>query len=358
MRILFKTDYLIDVRWFEDRTSAGWYAALALVLALAPLLVSDFLLGEVSLALIWVVGGVGMMLLVGFTGQVSLGHAAFVGIGAYAHAYFLKLGVPLPLSMPAAGLLAALVGVAVGIPALRMHGMYLAIATLSMAAIVEQVFVRWESVTGGFSGFPMPAPQVFGLALDTPTGFYYLCLVVTVLLFAFAVNLLRTPTGRAWIAVRDSEIAAQSMGVHLASAKVSAFGLSAFYCGIMGALFGHKVGFIAPDAFTPMLSIQLLMLVLIGGIGSLHGAVFGALFIVMLPTALSFVRDWLPESIARQPALETGLYGVLLSLFVLFEPQGINGRWLKVKYFFSVFPMYKRATFVRQKAFMRTERLR
>jgi branched-chain amino acid transport system permease protein len=358
VRILFKTDYHVDVRWFEDRHTALWYGSLVVLLACAPLLVSDYLLGEVSLVLIWAVGGLGMMLLVGFTGQVSLGHAAFVGIGAYAHAYLLKHGVPLLASMPLAGLLAASVGVAVGIPALRMHGMYLAIATLSMAAIVEQVFIRWESVTGGFSGFAMPAPALFGQPLNGAVGFYYLCLVVAVLLFAFAVNLLRAPLGRAWIAVRDSEIAAQSMGIHVASAKVSAFALSAFYCGIMGALLGHKINFLAPDAFNATLSIQLLMLVLVGGVGSLHGAAFGALFVVLLPTGLSFVRDWLPESIGRQPSLELGLYGVVLSLFVLFEPLGINGHWQKTKYFFSVFPMYKRATFVRQKAYMRTERLR
>jgi branched-chain amino acid transport system permease protein len=358
VRILFKTDYDVDIRWYEDRFVALCYLALIAALLVAPLVLSDFIVGELSLVLIWVVGGLGMMLLAGFTGQVSLGHAAFVGIGAYAHAWFLKTGLPLPLSIAAGGSVAALVGVMVGIPALRLHGMYLAIATLSMAAIVEQVFIRWESVTGGFSGFSMPAPALFGVELDGAGPFYYLCLVITFLLMAYAVNLLRSPTGRGWIAVRDSEIAAQSMGIHVSSAKVSAFAVSAFYCGVMGALFAHKVGFLAPDAFSPMLSIQLLMLVLIGGMGSLHGAVFGALFIVMLPTGLSFVKTWLPESVARQPSLEVGLYGLLLALCVLYEPTGINGRWQKIKYFFAVFPMYKKATFIRQKAFMKTERLR
>jgi branched-chain amino acid transport system permease protein len=358
VRIPFKTDYLVDVRWFEARSVAAWYGLLAVALVLAPLALSDYLLGEAALVLIWIVGGIGMMALVGFTGQVSLGHAAFVGIGAYAEAYLLKAGLPMFASLPLAGLIAASVGLAVGVPALRLHGMYLAIATLSMAAIVEQVFVRWESVTGGFSGFPMPPPVMLGVSFEGATAFYYLCLGVAVAMFAFVVNLLRAPTGRAWIAVRDSEIAAQSMGVHVARAKVVAFGLSAFCCGLMGALFAHKIGFIAPDAFTPMLSIQLLMLVLIGGLGSMHGVVFGALFVVLLPTGLAFARDLLPQWIAHQPSLEVGLYGFLLAVFVLFEPTGINGRWQKVKYFFSFFPMYKRATFVRQKAYMKTERLR
>lgn len=358
MRIHFKTDYDVDIRWFPDRVAAFWYAVLALLLAAAPVLLSGYLLGELSLVLIWTLGGVGMMLLVGFTGQVSLGHAAFVGIGAYAHAYFLKNGMPFMLSIPVAGLISASVGVLVAMPALRMHGIYLAIATLSMAAIVEQVFIRWESVTGGFAGFAMPPAVLFGKEVDSPTGFYYTCLVIVLLLFAFAANLLRTPTGRAWVALRDSETAAQSMGINLSASKVSAFAVSAFYCGVMGALLGHKIGFLSPDAFAPVLSIQLLMLVLVGGVGSLHGAVFGALFIVLLPTALSFFRQMLPEVISRQPALESGLYGLLLVLFVLLEPLGINEYWRKLKYFFSVFPMYKRATFVRQKAYMRTERLR
>jgi branched-chain amino acid transport system permease protein len=358
VRIPFKTDYLIDVRWFEDRSVAIWYVLLAAALVLAPAVLSTFLLGEVALVLIWVIGGVGMMLLVGFTGQVSLGHAAFVGIGAYTQGFLLKIGVPLLLSLPAAGLVAAAVGLAVGVPAVRMHGIYLAIASLSMAAIVEQVFVRWESVTGGFSGYPMPPPVLFGWSLEGAIPFYYLCLAVTVAVFAFAVNLLRAPTGRAWIAVRDSEIAAQSMGIRVARAKVTAFGVSAFCCGIMGALFGHKIGFLTPEAFHPMLSIQLLMLVLVGGLGSMHGVVFGALFIVLLPTGLSFARDALPAWLANQPSLETGLYGLILALFVLYEPTGIDGRWRKIKHFFSIFPMYKRATFVRQKAYMKTERLR
>jgi len=358
MRILFKTDYLTDIRWFEDRSVAFWYVLLAIALLAAPFGLSTYLLGEASLVLIWVIGGIGMMLLVGYTGQVSLGHAAFVGIGAYTQGFLLKIGVPMVVSLPASGLLAAAVGLAVGVPALRMHGIYLAIASLSMAAIVEQVFVRWESVTGGFSGYPMPPPTAFGISFEGPIAFYYLCLAITVALFAFSVNLLRAPTGRAWIAVRDSEIAAQSMGIPVAQAKVAAFGISAFCCGIMGALFGHKVGFLTPEAFHPMLSIQLLMLVLVGGLGSMHGVVFGALFIVLLPTGLAFARDWLPDWLANQPSLEVGLYGLLLALFVLYEPMGISGRWQKIKYFFSIFPMYKRATFVRQKAYMKTERLR
>ena len=151
-------------------------------------------------------------------------------------------------------------------------------------------------------------------------------------------NLLRAPTGRAWIAIRDSEIAAQSMGVNLAGYKTLAFAVSAFLAGLAGALFAHKVGYLTPDIFSPILSIQLLMLVMVGGVGSIHGAIFGAIFLVLLPTVIALLRDYLPAGIAQQPALEPGIYGVILVLVVLLEPLGLNGLWRKIKFFFWQFP--------------------
>jgi branched-chain amino acid transport system permease protein len=193
-------------------------------------------------------------------------------------------------------------------------------------------------------------------------------------------NVLRSPTGRAWVAIRDSEIAAQSMGVNLAVYKTMAFAYSAGLMGVAGALFAHKVGFLAPDIFSVLLSIQLLLMVVVGGLGSLHGALFGAAFVAMLPVAISQARDSLPvwvgsatavfgkdvstaaylgvERFVKQPGLEPGIFGLILVLFILFEPLGIYGRWLKLRIFFSTFPLYKRATFKRQKSYMRSERLR
>ncbi|MCW5752883.1 MAG: branched-chain amino acid ABC transporter permease, partial [Alphaproteobacteria bacterium] len=219
-------------------------------------------------------------------------------------------------------------------------------------------FIRWESVTGGFAGFPVPKPTLFGAAVDGDREFYFVCLVVLVLVMLAAINLLRSPTGRAWVAIRDSEIAAQSMGVNLAIYKTSAFGISAFFTGIAGALFAHKISYLAPDIFTILLSIQLLLMVVVGGLGSLHGAIYGAVFVVLLPLFISIMRDYLPANIARQPGLEPGLFGLILVLVILFEPMGIYGRWLKIKLFFSLFPLYKRATFKRQKTYMKSERLR
>jgi branched-chain amino acid transport system permease protein len=358
MRFIFKTTYDQDLRLFPHRGAIFWYAVLGLVLLVAPALLEDYYVGELSFVFIWAIAGIALMLLVGFTGQVSLGHAAFLGIAAYAHAFMVGHGVPFLVSMPLAALIAGAVGFLLGLPALRMQGIYLAIATLSFAMIFEQIFIRWESVTGGFRGLAVPKPEILGWHFDDENSFYFLCLAVLVLVVLAALNLLRAPTGRAWVAIRDSEIAAQSMGVNLAVYKTLAFAASAFFTGLAGVLFAHKVGYLAPDIFTIVLSIQLLLLVVVGGVGSLHGAIFGAIFVAILPDAIAIGRDYLPERIAHQPGLEPGLYGLILVLFILFEPLGIYGRWVKIKLYFSLFPLYKKATFKRQKSYMKSERLR
>ncbi len=236
--------------------------------------------------------------------------------------------------------------------------MYLAIATLAFAFIIEQILIRWESVTGGFKGFPVPRPDFLGVGLVDDVPFYYICFGALVLAVLAALNLLRSPTGRAFVAIRDSEIAAQSMGVNLAAYKTLAFSISAGFTGFGGTLFAHKIGYLAPDAFNILLSIQLLLMVVVGGLGSLHGAIYGAIFVGSLPQLIAILRDYLPEGIARQPGLEPGIFGLILVFFILFEPLGIYGRWLKVKLYFSLFPLYKKATFKRQKTYTKSERNR
>src|SRR5262245_1781047 len=321
------------------------------------------------------------MVLAGYTGLVSLGHAAFLGIGAYAHVYFLQdLGLPWVVSVALAALLTAAAGVLVGLPALRMTGVYLTIATLAFALIIQEVFTRWERVTHGLKGRPVDKPVIFGVSFGSDAAFYFLCLALLMAGLWLTSNLLRSPTGRAWVAIRDSEIAAQSMGVNLAVYKTMAFAYSAGVMGVAGGLFAHKVGFLAPDIFSVLLSIQFLLMVVVGGLGSLHGALFGAVFVALLPVVISQARDAVPAWLAaaasvfgqqaasatflavdrfvKQPGLEPGIFGVILALFILFEPLGIYGRWVKIRVYFSMFPLYKRATFKRQKTYMRSERLR
>jgi branched-chain amino acid transport system permease protein len=358
VRILFKTSYLDDIRLFKHSGYVIWYAVLVGCLLIAPLVLGEFYVGELSQTFILAIAGIGLMLLIGYTGLVSLGHAAFMTVGAYTNTYLITKGVPFLISLPIAGLVSLVAGVIVAVPANRMAGIYLAIATLAFAAIVEQIAVRWESVTRGFQGMPVPVPDILGFPLTQAWQFYYLCLAALVLVVFGATNLTRSPTGRAMVAIRDSEISAQSLGVNLVRYKTIAFAISAGITGIAGALLAHKLKFITPDAFNIILSIQLLLMVVVGGLGSIHGAIYGAIFVGGLPQAIALMRDYLPGVIARTPGLEPGLFGLVMILFVLFEPMGIYGRWLKIKAFFDYFPLYRRATFKRQRAYLKTERVR
>jgi branched-chain amino acid transport system permease protein len=380
MRFAFKTSYAQDLALFRDGVQRNAYVALFLALLVLPRLVPEYL-GDLSLVFIYGLCGVSLMVLAGYTGLVSLGHSAFLGIGAYAHVYFAQdLGVPWVVAVALAAAVTAAAGVLVGLPALRMTGVYLTIATLAFALIIQEVFTRWDRVTGGLKGKPVQKAVVFGLPLGHEVGFYFLCLAFLIAGLWLTSNLLRSPTGRAWVAIRDSEVAAQSMGVNLAVYKTMAFAYSAGLMGVAGALFAHRIGFLAPDIFSVLLSIQFLLMVAVGGLGSLHGAVYGAVFVAMLPVVISQARDavpvWLGQVFAvfgreagravfslvdrfvKQPGLEPGIFGLILVLFILFEPLGVYGRWRKIALFFSTFPLYKHATFKRQKSYMRSERLR
>ena len=358
MRFIRKTHYHQDMQLFKHQGQVFWYGLLTASLLMAPLLLSDFYLGELSLVFIYAIAGIGLMLLTGHTGLVSLGHAAFLAIGAYGHAFLLARGWPFPVSVATATLFTTMIGGLVGIPVLRMTGIYLAVATLAFAIIVEQVLVHWESVTGGFRGMAVEPPAIGPLALDNSVNFYLLCLIVLVPCLLLALNLLRSPTGRAMTAIRDSEISAQSMGIHLAYTKTLAFAISAGFTGLAGSLLAHRIGYLAPDSFTLLTSIQLLLMVVVGGLGSLHGVIYGAIFIGLLPQGIAILRDTLPGGLAQIPGLEPAIFGLILVLVLIYEPRGIYGRWLKIRNYFEEFPLYRKATHQRQRSYLRTERLR
>lgn len=357
MRFIFKTRYEQDLQVFKHGVSAAWYAALLVFLLIAPFVVPDYYRTQMVFVCIFGIAGFGLMLLSGYTGQISMGHAAFLAIGAYAEAILQAKGVPFVVSAPVAILLAAAAGVAIGLPALRLSGIYLAIATLAFGFIVEEVIARWESMTGGNAGMLVSTVDLAGFRLEGPYSFYYLC-VACIVLVGFAVfNLLRSPTGRAFIAIRDSEVSAQSMGVSLARYKTLSFAISAGITGLAGALYAHQIRFLSPEQFTLFVSIELLMMIVIGGMGSLHGVVFGAIFVIGLPQAIAVAKDFLPQAVAEQTGLKTTIFGVIMILVVLFEPLGIYGRWLKIRTYFSMFPLYKKGTFRRQKAYQKSERV-
>jgi branched-chain amino acid transport system permease protein len=358
MRFVFKTSYDQDIRLFQHSGHVFWYGLLALGLLAAPAFVSEYYLSQFTFICIYAIVGVGLMLLTGYTGQVSLGHAAFLAVGAYTEAALQVHGVPFGLSLVAAAVLAAIAGIVIGLPALRLTGIYLVIATIAFGFIVQEGLTRWESVTRGSLGMTLRSIDLFGAKLDQEWELYYLALAVLTLVVLGVLNLLRAPTGRAFVAIRDSEISAKSMGIHLARYKTASFALSAGITGLAGALYAHKLQFISREQFGIVLSIELAMMIFIGGIGSLHGAIYGAIFIIALPQLIAVVKDFLPPAIAHQTGLEPTIFGLILVLVIVFEPLGIYGRWLKVRQYLDTFPLYKQDLFRRQRTFMKSERVR
>lgn len=352
----YQTDYAQGRALLRTRRDAAMYALLAALLLGAPFVLPTFYIGEAAFIFIMCIASLGLMTLTGFTGQVSLGQAAFVGIGAYTHAQLLVAGVPLPLSLLAAGAMAGAAGLLVGLPAIRVSGLHLAVVTLAFAIVTEHVVGRWEAVTGGHNGLSVPEPMLFGFGLGAPRPFYFLCLAILAGVLWLLLNLMRSATGRAFVGVRDSEAAAQGLGIHVARTKVLAFVISAAVSGLAGALLAHQTQFITPESFGLALSLQLVLMVFIGGMGSLRGAIFGALLIGMLPSFISLLKPWLPARIAGQFGLELFVYGAVLVFFVLLEPRGINGRWVRIRDAVAEFPLRERAGFGRQKAYMRSER--
>tara|TARA_B100001057_G_scaffold374765_1_gene379451 strand:- start:497 stop:1570 length:1074 start_codon:yes stop_codon:yes gene_type:complete len=357
MRFIFKTNYSQDINMTRHSGDRFWYGLLILIMVAMPFFIDDFYLGEISYICILAIAGIGLMILTGYTGLASLGHAAFLGVGAYTQAFLLTHGVPIYLSIPIVIVVSFIVGAAIGIPILRLAGMYLAIATLALCFIAEHIFIRWEHFTGGNRGMPVPQPEMFGLSFYDSITFYYFCLFFLIASMLVAINILRSPTGRAFVSIRDSEIAAQSLGVNLGMYKALSFAISGAFTGLAGALLAHYIGYLAPDIFNIFLSLTLLLLIVVGGMGSLHGTIFGAIFVGFLPQLIAICRDYLPSYIGSQPGLEPMLFGLILVLFILYEPLGIYGRWMKIKLFFELFPTYKKQTFKKQKVFTKTDRV-
>jgi branched-chain amino acid transport system permease protein len=368
-------------RLFPNRQSMFWYAVLGIAMVAAPALLPAYYLSQIVFVMIYAIVGVAMNVLSGQAGQVSIGHAAFLAIGAYCAAVASKHGVPLPVYLVMAGALAGVIGYVAGLPALRLHGIYLAIATLAFAFIVEEIIARWESVTNGNDGMMLARPSLFGQQLGN-AGFYYLCLGVTALVLLAAYNLIRSPTGRAFLAIRDSETAARSMGIDTAHFKTAAFAMSAAITGIAGVLYAHKLSFLSPEMFGLQVSIDFVMIIIIGGMLSLRGAVFGAIFMIMVDPMLILLKDLLPRlsasamatlgadgpfaqavqagllRVLNAPGLKSLIFGLIIILFIIYEPFGLDGRWQRFKAYFRQFPLYRPASARASRMFLKSERNR
>ena len=313
------------------------------ILFTLPLYTPGFLLDIINRIGIAIIGAVGLNILTGFTGQISLGNAAFMAIGAFSCGYLgTKFNVPFYLSIPLAGVITAAFGMFVGIPSLRIKGLYLAMATLAAHFIVEFLVVKWESVTGGVAGITIPTPTLGSFAIDSDAKLFVLIFIIAVLAVLFAKNLFRTKVGKAFVAIRDQAISAEVMGVNLLKYKLLSFGISSFYVGVAGALVAYQAKIISPETFPITVAIDYLGMIIIGGLGSILGSIYGAIFITVLPELLRMVTTSLsgsfPELINKLAAMKELVFGILVIVFLIFEPNGMASRWHSIKNYWKLYP--------------------
>lgn len=343
----FRTDYKADQFLFLTRGIFFWTLVGVAFLLLFPALFDGYFVSLAILIGIYGIAALGLNILVGMTGQISLGHAAFFGFGAFASAWLNNsTGIPVFLTIPLAGLMTTAVGMIFGIPAARIKGLYLAIATLASQFILEDFFARATWFTGGSSGALANPVVLFGFDFSSDSAYYYLVLFWTLLALLAVANLKRTRDGRALIAVRDHYLSAEIMGINLTKYRILAFGISSFFAGLAGALFGHYLGFVSAEAFTIILSIQFLAMIIIGGLGSVMGTILGTAFIVLLPQAMEMgVRGLVdvfpdpPDALVRgQAYIKEMSIGAAIILFLIFEPEGLAHRVKLIRQSLKLYP--------------------
>jgi branched-chain amino acid transport system permease protein len=342
----FKEKYEQEITIFETDFGRLW-----MVIGLFALFVGvPFISSPYTLYIINTIGtasiaAMGLNLLIGYTGQISLGHGAFVGVGAYTAAVLAtRAGLPFWLSVPAAGLITAMVGMVFGIPSVRLKHLYLTVATLAGQFIIEYTLVHWETLTGGPEGIILPQASLFGLDITADRNFFWVIFVCFAVMTWMAANLVRTQYGRAFIAIRDNDRAAEGMGIPLFRYKLLAFGISSFYAGIAGALLAFYTISITPEPFTLLLSIEYIAMIIIGGLGSVSGSIFGAVFIIMLNELLSGATEFLLNvggfgglALTIAPLREF-VFGLCIVLFIIFEPKGLAEIWRIVRASFRLWP--------------------
>jgi len=322
-----------------------WSLVFIVALILAPYLLNSYALSFLTIILITVVGALGLNILTGYTGLISLGHVGFLVTGAYAYAVVVsKYGLPPIVGFLAAGIVPALASLVVGAPSLRLKGLYLAITTLAFSFIINTVILEARTLTNGARGISVQRPQIFGVSFDSDAAFTHLCLGFTVLTLFATLNIRRSRVGRAFVAIRDNDTAARVMGINLHAYKLFAFVTSAFITGIAGALYGIYLSFVSVEGFPFLLSIEALAILIVGGLGSALGAVLGTILIVLLPEATRFVfslfsaqMDALFSTGAQE--LKSMLYGVVIILFLRFQPRGLVGAWQDVRRLWVNWPL-------------------
>jgi branched-chain amino acid transport system permease protein len=345
---VFKTSYAADMALYPLPIARWTVAAIILLFAvIVPLSLHEYYLSIINLSLIAIVGALGLNILVGYTGQISVGHAAFMSVGAYTAANLaVKLGLPFWITLPAGGLMAALVGAIVGIPSLRIKGLYLAIATLAGQLIIEWIINHTPAISGGAqASIQVPRPSLFGYDLRTQGQLYFFLLFFAALAIIATLNLVRSRIGRAFVAIRDQDIAAEIIGINIYRYKLLSFAISSFYAGVCGVLYTYYLGIANYEQFQIVVSIDYLAMIIIGGLGSVLGSILGAVFVTMLPIVLRLAMEPLAglffspgEMSSVIASTRLVLFGGLIIFFLVVEPEGLNRLWRNIRNYFRVWP--------------------
>ncbi len=345
---VFKTTYAADMALYPLPIARWAVAAVALLFAvILPSLLHEYYLSIINLVLIAVVGALGLNILVGYTGQISVGHAAFMSVGAYTAANLaVRLDLPFWLTLPAGGLMAALIGAIVGIPSLRIKGLYLAIATLAGQLIIEWTINHVPAISGGAqASIEVPRPTLLGTELKTQGQLYFFLLFFAALAIVATLNLVRSRIGRAFIAIRDQDIAAEIIGINIYRYKLLSFAISSFYAGVCGVLYTYYLGIANYEQFQIVVSIDYLAMIIIGGLGSVLGSVLGAAFVTMLPIVIRWIVEGFgsyfftaSELAGVSSSARLIVFGSLIIFFLVVEPEGLNRLWRNIRNYFRVWP--------------------
>jgi branched-chain amino acid transport system permease protein len=345
---VLKTSYEADMALYPLPIARWTVGFLGIVFFLViPLGLHEYYLSICNLVWIAVIGALGLNILVGYTGQVSIGHGAFMSVGAYTAANLAtRLDSPWPINLLAGGLMAAAIGAIVGIPSLRIKGLYLAIATLAGQLIIEWTINHVTFISGGVqASIEVPRPRLGTMVLDTQRDMYYFLLVFVVLAIVGTMNLVRSRVGRAFIAIRDQDIAAEIIGIDIFRYKLLAFAISSFYAGVTGVLYTYFLGIANYEQFQIGVSIDYLAMIIIGGLGSVLGSIFGAIFVTLLPIVIRLSMEAFGGLFFSQqtvlnliPNLRLMLFGVLIVIFLIVEPDGLNRLWRNIRTYFRIWP--------------------
>jgi branched-chain amino acid transport system permease protein len=339
----FRQSYAEDMSLFDSPLPRVLLAGLLVLLLVLPRFATTYWLDVMNRISIAIIAAAGLNVVTGYTGLISLGTAAFLAVGGFTTAALAgKAGLPFVVVIPLSGLLTALVGLVFGIPSLRLKGLYLAVATLAAHYIVEFTVSHWDHMTGGVNGISVPAAQFAGLVLSDDRKMFYLIFPIMVGLLFFTKNLFRTKTGKAFVAIRDQDISAAVMGVDVFRYKLLSFAVSSFLIGVAGSLLAYQARIISPENFPITLAIDYLGMVIIGGLGSILGSIFGAIFITLLPEMLRLATDALgnywPGLMVIVAPIKTGVFGLVVILFLIFEPDGMAARWHHIKAYWKLYP--------------------